>query len=128
MCHSPSAATHPAGRIAYPLPPIGRAVTILQAASTAAKKDLRPSTTRKGTDLPSRPHFLPQAAATPATKKQVIVHTSSPLSIMSTSNEKDLLDVDKDKQGAPDLSKSMSDEHIESEFEDGELLMKSINL
>jgi hypothetical protein len=44
-------------------------------------KDLRLSTIRKGTDLP-RPHFSPQAAATPATKKKAIVHTSTPLSIM----------------------------------------------
>lgn len=87
----------------------------------SAKKDLRPSTTRKGMDLPSRPYFSPQVATTPAIKKKAIVQTSSPLSIMSTSNEKDLLDVDKDKEGTPDLSKSLSDEHMESEFEDDEL-------
>jgi hypothetical protein len=82
-----------------------------------AKKVIMPSTTRKGTDLPSRPHFSPQAAITPATKKKVIVHTSSPLSIMSTSNERNLLEVDKDKEGTSDLSNSISDEIMESKSE-----------
>ena len=40
---------------------------------------------------------------------------------MSTSNERDLLDVDKDKEDTPDLSNSMSDENMESEFEHDEL-------
>jgi hypothetical protein len=39
----------------------------------------------------------------------------------STSNERDVLDVDKDKQDTPDLSNSMSDENMESEFEHDEL-------
>ena len=79
-----------------------------------AKKVIVPSTTRKGTDLPSRPHFSPQAATTPAIKKKAIAQTSSPLSRMSTTIENDLLDVDKDEEGTPDLSKSLSDEHMES--------------
>ena len=86
-----------------------------------AKKVTMPSTTRKGTDLPSIPYLSPQVATTPAIKKKAIAQTSSPLSIMSTTIENDLLDVDKDKEGTPDLSKSMSDEHMESEFEDDEL-------
>jgi hypothetical protein len=86
----------------------------------AAKKVIVPSTTRRGTNLPSRPHFSPQAAIAPVTKNKAIVHTSSSLSIMSTSNENDLLYVDKDKEGTPDLSNSMSDENLESEFEDDE--------
>jgi hypothetical protein len=90
-----------------------------------AKKVIMPSTTRKGTNLPSRPHFLPRAATTPATKTKSIVQTSSPLSIMSTSNEKDLFYVDKDKEGAPDLSKFMFDKHMESKFEDDELYNKN---
>jgi hypothetical protein len=54
--------------------------------------------------------FLPQATITPATKKKVIAHTSSPIYIMSTSNERNLLEVDKDKEGTSDLSNSISDE------------------
>jgi hypothetical protein len=77
-----------------------------------AKKNNRPSTTRKGTDLPSRPHFPPQAATTPTIKKKAIVQTSSPLSVMSATTENYLLYVDKDKEGAPDLSNSLSDEHM----------------
>ena len=64
-----------------------------------AKKVTMPSTTRKCTNLPSRPHFSPQAAATPATKKKATILENSPLSMMSTSTERDLLDVGKDKRG-----------------------------
>ena len=85
-----------------------------------AKKDIRPSTTRKGTNLPSRPHFSPDAATTPAIKKKAIIQTSSPLSKMSTTIEKDMLDVDKDKEGTPNLSKYLSDEYMESEYEEDE--------
>jgi hypothetical protein len=92
-----------------------------------AKKVIVPSTTRRGTNLPSRPHFSPNAATTPASKNKFIAQISSPLSIMSTSNEKDLLDVDKDKECTPNLSKSMFDEHMESEFEDGELYNEKDN-
>jgi hypothetical protein len=38
------------------------------------------STTRKGTDLPSRSRFSPDVAATPATKKKTTILASSPLS------------------------------------------------
>jgi hypothetical protein len=62
-----------------------------------AKKVIMPSTTRKGTYIPSRPYFSPEAI-TPATKKKVIVNTSSALSIMLTCNERNVLDVDKNKE------------------------------
>jgi hypothetical protein len=71
--------------------------------------------------LPSRPHFSPDAATTPATKKKAIAQTSSPLSIMSTTIENDLLDIDKDKDGSPDLSKSLFDEHMESKYKEYKL-------
>jgi hypothetical protein len=40
---------------------------------------------------------------------------------MSTTIENDLLDVDKDREGTPNLSKSLSDEYMESEYEEYEL-------
>jgi hypothetical protein len=46
------------------------------------KKDLRPSTTRKGTNLPTRSYFSANVATTPAIKNKVIVQTSSQLSII----------------------------------------------
>jgi hypothetical protein len=87
----------------------------------AAKKVIVPSTTRRGTNLPSRPHFSPNAATTPVTRKKTTVLPSSPLSRMSTSTEHDLLDVGKDKEGTPDLSKSVSNDDIESEYDEDEL-------
>jgi hypothetical protein len=82
-----------------------------------AKKDIVPSTTRRGTNLPSRPHFSPTAATTPAPKKKTTVLASSPLSIMSTSTENDLVDSEQDKEGTPNLSKSLSNNEIEFEIE-----------
>ena len=49
-------------------------------------KEVRPSTTRGGTDLPSRPNFSPNVASAVAPKKRGKVLSSSPLSKMSTSN------------------------------------------
>ena len=91
----------------------------------AAKKDIVPSTTRRGTDLPSRPHFSPNAATTPAPKKKTTVLASSPLSRMSTSTEKDLLDDGQDKEGTPDLSKSLSNNDIEFEHDKNELVKEN---
>ena len=62
-----------------------------------AKINTMPSTTTEGTDLPSRPHFSPHVATTHSIKNKAIAQTSSPLSIVSTTIENDLLDVDKDK-------------------------------
>jgi hypothetical protein len=85
-----------------------------------ANKDTVPSTTRRGTNLPCWPHFLPNVATTPAIKKKVVVQTSSPLSMMSIINEKDLLDGGKDKEGMLNLSKPLSNNDIESEYEEDE--------
>ena len=41
-------------------------------------KEVRPSTTRGGTDLPSRPNFSPNAASAVAPKKKGKVVSSSP--------------------------------------------------
>jgi hypothetical protein len=49
-----------------------------------AKNNIVPSNTSKGTDLPSRPHFSPKVATTPAMKNKSIAQTSSPLSRIST--------------------------------------------
>ena len=43
-------------------------------------KEVRPSTTRRGTDLPSRPNFSPNVASAVAPKKRGKVLSSSPLS------------------------------------------------
>ena len=56
-------------------------------------KEIRPSTTCAGNNLPSRPNFSPDAAAAAAVvvpKKKGKIVSSSPLSKMSTSNENDL--------------------------------------
>ena len=78
----------------------------------ASKKVIVPSTTRKGTYLPSRPHFSPNAATTPITRNKTTVLPSSPLSRMSTITKHDLLGVGKYKEGTPDLSKSVSNDDI----------------
>ena len=65
-------------------------------------KEVRPSTTHRGTDLPSRPNFSPNVASAVATMKKVKVLSSSPLSKMSTSNENDLLCGSIDKEVTPE--------------------------
>jgi hypothetical protein len=45
---------------------------------------------------------------------------------MSISTEKDLLDDGKNKEGTPYLSKSLSKEDIESEYDEEKFIMKMI--
>lgn len=59
-----------------------------------AKKVIVP--TRRGTNLPSRPHLSPNVDTTPAINKKYIARTSSPLSRMSTTVENYLLEFYKD--------------------------------
>jgi hypothetical protein len=54
-------------------------------------KEVRPSTTRRGTDLPSRPNFSPNVASAIIAKKKEKALSSSPLSKMSTSIENNLI-------------------------------------
>jgi hypothetical protein len=77
-----------------------------------SKKVIVPSTTRKGMDLPSRSHFSPDVVATPAIKNKTTTIENSPLSRMSFITEKYLLDDGKDKEGMPNLSKSLSNDDI----------------
>jgi hypothetical protein len=79
-----------------------------------ANNNIVPSTTRRGTNLPSRPHFSPTSVAS-VTKKKTSILGNSPLSRISTSAEKYLLDDGKDKEGTPNLSKHLSSDEIESE-------------
>ena len=84
-------------------------------------KEVRPSTTRRGTDLPSRPNFSPNVASAVAPKKRGKVLSSSPLSKMSTSNENDLLCGSIDKEVTPETSEiTETPENVESELEDNE--------
>ena len=56
----------------------------------ATPKEIRPSTTRAGKNLPSRRNFSPDVASAAVPKKKGKIVSSSPLSKMSTSNENDL--------------------------------------
>ena len=49
------------------------------------KKVLLPSTTRRGTDLPTRPHHSPVAVGTTVPNNSSTIFPSSPLARMSTS-------------------------------------------
>ena len=64
-------------------------------------KEVRPSTTRRGTDLPSRPNFSPNATSAIVAKKKGKNIYSSPLSKMSTSTENDLICGSIDKEVTP---------------------------
>ena len=74
-------------------------------------KEIRPSTTHAGYNLPSRPNFSPDAASAVVPKKKGKIVSSSPLSKMSTSNESDLICGSIDKEVAletpeiPEISK-----------------------
>ena len=61
-------------------------------------KEVMPSTTRSGNDLPSRPNFSPNVVSTVAAKKKKGIASKSPLSKMSTStsNDQTLDNVDKE--------------------------------
>lgn len=56
----------------------------------ATPKEVRPSTTRAGGNLPSRQNFSPDAVSTVVPKKKGKIAASSPLSKMSTDDENDL--------------------------------------
>ena len=98
-------------------------------------KEIRPSTTRAGNNLPSRPNFSPDAASAVVPKKKGRIVSSSPLSKMSTSNENDLTCGNIDKEVAhetpeiPEISESTEtpenpessiNKNVESELEDRE--------
>ena len=89
-------------------------------------KEMRPSTTRGGTDLPSRPNFSPNVYSAVAPKKRGKVLSSSPLSKMSTSIENNLICGSVDKDVTPETSEitetpeSAIIENVESELEDNE--------
>jgi hypothetical protein len=85
-----------------------------------AKKVIVTFAARRGTDFPSRSHFSPNAATTPVIKKKTTILASSPLARMTTSTEKKLLDDVKDKEGMTDLSKSLSNDDIESKYYEDE--------
>jgi hypothetical protein len=74
-----------------------------------AAKEIMPSTTRGGTNIPTRVKFSP-ANATPAVKKKSSALHSSPLSDMSMPNDtrNELLDKNVDDEETPDLSDSSS--------------------
>ena len=92
-------------------------------------KEMRPSTTRGGTDLPSRPNFSPNVTSAVITKKKGKVSSSSPLSKMSTSTENDLICGSIDKEVTPETSETTETpelpessiiENVESDLEDNE--------
>ena len=93
-------------------------------------KEVRPSTTRRGTDLPSRANFSPNVASAIVPKKKGKVLNSSPLSKMSTSTENNLICGSIDKEVTPEtpetseiteipeIPESSIIENVESELED----------
>ena len=100
-------------------------------------KEVRPSTTRRGTDLPSRPNFSPNVASAVAPKKKGKVLSSSPLSKMSTSNENDLLCRSIDREVTPETSEitetselpeSAIVENVESELKILNIVMMNMKL
>jgi hypothetical protein len=66
-------------------------IVIMGKSKDIAAKEIMPSTTRRGTDLHSRPNFLP-ANATPTINKKSVALLSSPLSKMSMPTDNELLD------------------------------------
>jgi hypothetical protein len=90
-------------------------------------KDMRPSTTRGGKNLPSRPHFSPNVASAIETKKNGKTISGSPLSKMFTSTENALLCSSMDKEVTPEISEtpelpesSIITDNVETELEDNE--------
>ena len=93
-------------------------------------KEVRPSTTRRGTDLPSRPNFSPNVVSAVAPMKKGKVLNSSPLSKMSTSTENDLIGGSIDNEvtpetpetseitETPETTESSIIDNVESELED----------
>ena len=71
----------------------------------SAKKALLPSTTRRGTDLITRPHHSPAVVGTTVSKKSSTILPSSPLARMSTATtENAMLGESMDNEGTPNLS------------------------
>ena len=69
------------------------------------KKVLLPSTTRRGTDLLTRPHHSPAAVGTTVPKNSSTILPSSPLARMSTATtENAILGESLDNEGPPNLS------------------------
>jgi hypothetical protein len=66
-----------------------------------SKKVLMPSTTRRCTDLPTKPHFSPNAPTTLVIGNKATALLSSLVSRMSTNTEIELLDDGSDKHGRP---------------------------
>ena len=90
-------------------------------------KDMRPSTTRRGTDLPSRPNFSPNVTSAIVAKKKGKNISSSPLSKMSTGTENNEICGSIDKEvipATPELPEipesSIITSNVESELEDNE--------
>ena len=87
-----------------------------------AKKAIMPSTTRKGTNLPSRPHFSPNAAAatstvTPTVRKSRNILPNSPLSRMSSGTENEPSDDDMVEVGTPVSSRPFSDSGLDDLYD-----------
>jgi hypothetical protein len=76
-------------------------------------KEIMPSTTRGGTNLPSRPNFSPAAAST-VMNKSAALHIS-PLSKMSmpTDNDNELSDDSMDDEVTNDSSNTSSNKNSE---------------
>ena len=79
------------------------------------KKTIMPSNTRRGTDLPSRPHFSPHAttAITPVIWKDKNALPKLPLSQMSFGSENELSGDDTDEVGTPVSSRPFSDSRLD---------------
>jgi hypothetical protein len=89
-------------------------ILIMGRSKNDARKEVMPSTTRRGADLPTRVNFSP-ANVTPAVKKKYATLHISPLHkmYMPTDIESELLDDSMDDEGTPDLSNPSSSETIE---------------
>ena len=77
--------------------------------NNSSKKALLPSTTRRGTDLLTRPHHSPVALGTTVHNNSSTVFPSSPLARMSTATtENDMLGESLDNEGTPNLSELLT--------------------
>lgn len=87
-------------------------IIIMGKSKEDAGKEIVPSTTRAGKDLPTQKNFSPDVAATPAIKKKSVPMHSSPLSkmYMPTDTENELLGVSLDDEETLDLSNPTSSE------------------
>ena len=83
------------------------------------KKTIIPSTTRKGSNLPSRTHFSPEATTsiTPVVRKARNILPNSPLLRMSSVSENELLADDTDQVGTPVSSRPLPDSRLEGLYD-----------